>query len=226
MLDAVPRDAQEASDRMRTILFIDYDFQAVEGRAGRTLDLLRGLPRDEFRPLIVAGPGADADDLSAMPAPPEVWRIPSAESWTRDAAMAVDHLAAEAAAIVSIVSQAENAVVAAELAARWNLPWVADLPDPARLSDEPNDAAANSQSVRSLLGSAHALTVRTPAAVRALRDTLPELGRKHVECLADGDVTAAFAEAAVLEDVLDRIVSRRFRSGQPRRHLRVVSHAV
>lgn len=213
---------------MRTILFIDYDFQAVEGRAGRTLELLRGLPRDEFRPLIVAGPGADADDLSAMPAPPEVWRIPSAESWTRDAALAVDHLAAEAAAIVSIVSQPENAVVAAEVAARWNLPWVADLPDPACLSDEPNGAATgvDGLSVRSLLGSAHALTVRTPAAVRALRETLPELGLKHVECLADGDVTAAFAEAAVLEDVLDRIVSRRFRSDQPRRHLRVVSHAV
>ena len=137
----------------------------------------------------------------------------------------MDHLAAEAAAIVSIVSQAENAVVAAELAARWNLPWVADLPDPARLSGEPHEAAADGPSVRSLLGSAHALTVRTPAAVRALRDALPELGLKHVECLADG-VTAAFAEAAVLEDVLDRIVSRRFRSGQPHRHLRVVSHAV
>lgn len=207
---------------MPSILFIDYHFPATDGHCPRTLQLLQSLSDGDYQPLVAAGPVMSNDaELSGT----IVRHIDGNGNWNRAAVDAVDGVAAASVALLAVLTRPENAFVASELSARWSIPWIGDVPDIAALAagvESVDGEATGAGTLRSVLGSAHAFTVRTADELTGLLATLPELGLKHLACVPEptGD-----AQPAALAEVLEQVVPRRLRADAPARHLRVVSYA-
>ncbi len=207
---------------MPTILFIDYHFPAAESGGHRTLRLLQSLASCDYRPLVAAGPimSNDAELGDTI-----VRHIDGNGNWSRAAIDAVDSVASGSVALLAVLTRPENAFVASELSARWNVPWIGDVPDIKELAADVESfdgEASGAGTLRSTLGSAHAFTVRTTEEMTALLATLPELGLKHLACVPERPSDPGPAE---LVDVLEHVVPRRLRNEMPGRHLRVVSYA-
>jgi glycosyltransferase involved in cell wall biosynthesis len=92
-----------------------------------------------------------------------------------------------------------SAEAGAELSARLEVPWVADLGDPWALDENMIFATAlhRRRALRrmsDLLGTASAIVLSTPEAAKRVRQDLPELAHIPVEAIANGFDAADFAQ--------------------------------
>jgi len=104
--------------------------------------------------------------------------------------------------IVATLSPYESAVAAMRLSAKLGRPWVADLRDPWALDEMTVFPSAlhrqlELRRMRRLLGSAAAIVMSTPEAVRRVREAFPELAGKPILAIPNGFDAADFEEPVV-----------------------------
>ncbi len=104
--------------------------------------------------------------------------------------------------IYAWMSPYESAVAATRLSAKLGRPWVADLGDPWALDEMTVFPSAlhrqlELRRMRRLLGSAAAIVMSTPEAVRRVREAFPELAGKPILAIPNGFDAADFEEPVV-----------------------------
>src|SRR5829696_3294875 len=203
------------------ILLLAYHFPPTGGGGTqRAAKLARDLHEMGLEPVVVTGPGplgdvwnpADHSLAAQIPAAVEVHRVPGPVPATRSRGASIARwldltspfgrwwmggaLAAAAKlqgldAILATMSPYESGAVAARLARRLDVPWVADLRDPWALDEMrvyPSWAhrGADLRRMRAVLGTADAIVMNTPEATRQLLAQFPEFSGRRVTCVPNG----------------------------------------
>jgi glycosyltransferase involved in cell wall biosynthesis len=210
---------------MRKVLFLAHYFPPTGG-AGvqRSVKFVKYLPDFGWLPVVLTGsPKApdrwtpeDASLAAEVPESVPVTRAQAVdENLPREArASAVRRALVEAgskaieehrpALIFATMSPFDHCLVAAELAKRFNLPWVADLRDPWALDEfqvhrSRWHRARERRVMRERLSSAASIIMNTPEARRRLHAAFPELAAKAVVSITNGyDPTDFDVEPKVL----------------------------
>ena len=125
---------------------------------------------------------------------------PRWSSWWIDGATTVGANLHDVDVIVASMSPYESASVAMRLSQALGRPWVADLRDPWALDEMTVFPSAvhrrlELRRMRRLLGSAAAIVMKTPEAVRRVRETFPELAGKSIVSIPNGFDAADFEES-------------------------------
>src|SRR5215207_2020858 len=213
------------------ILLVAYHFPPTGGAGTqRAAKLARDLPELGLEPVVVTGPGpvgdvwspADHSLAAQIPAAVQVHRVPGPvpatggrrasfarwlnlaspfARWWTGGALAVAAELQGLYAILATMSPYESGEVAARLARRLGVPWVADLRDPWALDEmrvHPSFAHrhADLRRMRAVLGTADAIVMNTPEARSQLLTQFPELGRRRVTCVPNGWDARNFADPA------------------------------
>src|SRR5215207_3623440 len=213
------------------ILLVAYHFPPTGGAGTqRAAKLARDLPELGLEPVVVTGPGpvgdvwspADHSLAAQIPAAVQVHRVPGPvpatggrrasfarwlnlaspfARWWTGGALAVAAELQGLDAILATMSPYESGEVAARLARRLGVPWVADLRDPWALDEMrvyPSFAHrhADLRRMRAVLGTADAIVMNTPEARSQLLTQFPELGRRRVTCVPNGWDARDFADPA------------------------------
>lgn len=224
------------------ILLLAYHFPPTGGAGTqRAAKLARDLHEMGLEPVVVTGPGpvgdvwspADHSLAAEIPNAVEVHRVPGpvpaaggreasvarwlslpspfARWWTEGALAAAAELQG-VDAIFATMSPYESGQVAAQLARRLGVPWVADLRDPWALDEMrvyPSSAHRRADLLRmgAVLRAADAVVMNTPEARRRLLAQFPELSHRRVTCVPNGWDARDFADPAPgRDDSVFRIV--------------------
>ncbi len=198
---------------MTPVLFLAHYFPPIGG-AGvqRSAKFVKHLPGLGILPLVLTGEGKPSDrwtpedrSLQAdVPTEVPVIRVavPGADSLDREARMRRRHEAFVKAgsgaiaehrpkAILVTMSPFDDALIAAELARKYNLPWVADLRDPWALDEFQVYRSfwhrqRERRKMESYLGSAASIIMNTPEAMRKFRAAFPRLASRARVAITNG----------------------------------------
>lgn len=203
------------------VLLLAYHFPPLGGGGTqRAAKLARDLHEMGMEPVVLTGPGPARDVWSPIdgslaeeiPCAVEVHRIagpvpavggraasvarlldrasPFARWWT-EGALGVGAGLRGLDAVFATMSPYESGAIAAQLARRLGVPWVADLRDPWALDEMrvyPSFAhrRADQLRMRAVLGAADAIVMNTPEAKRQLLAHFPEFRDRRVRCVPNG----------------------------------------
>ena len=195
--------------------------------AQRPARFVRYLRDAGWDPVVVTGPGPATDRWTPrddaleadVPAEVEVHRVAGPEPpqstgwavrgerllgrtspwtrWWRTGVVAAGEALRDVDLVYAWMSPFESAQPAAELARRFDVPWVADLGDPWALDEMmvyPTrwHRAAELRKMRRDLSSAAAVVMSTPEAVQRVRASIPELSATEVIAIPNGYDAADF----------------------------------
>jgi glycosyltransferase involved in cell wall biosynthesis len=118
--------------------------------------------------------------------------------WTSGIVRASEHVESDIEAIYGSLVPYDTATAVAEIARRLDKPWVADLQDPWALDEMWIYPSAlhrrrDLRRMREVLGTAAAIVMNTPEAVRRVQRAFPELADKVIVSIPNGYDAADFA---------------------------------
>lgn len=213
------------------ILLLAYHFPPTGGAGTqRAAKLARDMHAMGLQPVVVTGPGpvddvwtpADHTLADEIPDGVEIHRVPGPVPqgtgrrvsmarwlnlrspfgrWWTKGALAVAGRLAGIDAVFATLSPYESGAIAARVARRLSVPWVADLRDPWALDEMrvyPSFAhrRADLLRMRASLRAADAVVMNTPEARRRLLAQFPELRGRRVTCIPNGWDAHDFAGSA------------------------------